>query len=306
MSPDLRVLENDVWQVGLLPETGMATAFGRVKRDGSFVDFMRPTPEASYGKRSDCASFPLVPWSNRVKDGRFVFRGKEHRARVNAADGSAIHGTARDFPWDVVHADGLSLVAELDSRRHDGAAVPFAYFARAEFRLDGPRFSMQLGVKNVGGEAIPAGFGHHPYFQRCLSGSDDAVSIEVPCDEYFPLEADIPIGSALPVDGRMDFRALRPLDPSTALDECLTGRRPGAPVRMAYPQSGLRIAFSFDPVFANVVVYAPLGRTFFAIEPVTNANDGFNLFARGVRGSGVIVLEPGEERAGSVTMTVEA
>src|SRR5947209_7978974 len=101
MTRALLVLENDVWQVGLLPTTGMSTAFGRVKRAGGTVDFMRPTPERSYDKASECASYLLIPWSNRVKDGRFAFRGREHRLRVNAPDGTAIHGTARDYPWQV-------------------------------------------------------------------------------------------------------------------------------------------------------------------------------------------------------------
>jgi len=34
---------------------------------------------------------------------------------------------------------------------------------------------------------------------------------------------------------------------------------------------------------------------FFALEPVTNANDGFNLYANGDVNCGVVILEPGEE-----------
>src|SRR5207237_6903680 len=100
----LHVIENEVWQVGLLPATGMSTAFGRVKRGDGVVDFLRPTPEGAYGRASDCASYLLIPWSNRVKDGLFGFRGKEHRLKVNAADGSAIHGVERDYEWRVERA----------------------------------------------------------------------------------------------------------------------------------------------------------------------------------------------------------
>src|SRR5262249_9667661 len=130
----LHLLDGDVWQVGLLPATGMSTAFGRVKRQGGMVDFMRPTAEGSYGRPSDCASFLLVPWSNRVTDGKFPFRGKEYRVGVNAPDGSAIHGFGRDHPWQVESADGARLVASFDSRRHDARGFPFAFSARAEFR----------------------------------------------------------------------------------------------------------------------------------------------------------------------------
>jgi aldose 1-epimerase len=302
----LHVLDGDVWQVGLLPETGMSTAFGRVKRAGGAVDFMRPTPEGSYGRASDCASFLLVPWSNRVKDGKFTFRGKEHRIGVNAPDGSAIHGFGREHPWQVERADRARLEASFDSRRHDVRGFPFAFSARAEFRVDGPRFSVRIALKNEGSETMPAGFGHHPYFQRALAGPNDAVRLEIPCDERFELEACIPSRAPVPVDARLDFRAMRPLDSNAKLDDDLTGRRAGAPIRFAYPESGLAVSLELDPLFENVVVYVPEGKTHFAVEPVTNANDGFNLFAKGIRGSGVFELGPGEERAASIAFLVES
>jgi aldose 1-epimerase len=300
----LRVLENDVWQVGLLPETGMSTAFGRVKRAGGTLDFFRPTPEGAYGKASDCASFLLVPWSNRVKDGKLVFRGREYRLGINAVDGSAIHGFGRDYPWQIESADGARLVASFDSRRHDARGFPFAFTSRAEFRLDGASFSVRLGVKNEGRETMPAGFGHHPYFRRAIAGANDAVRLEIPCGERFELEACIPKGAPVPVDARLDFRAMRPLDPATKLDDCLTGRVAGAPIRFAYPASKLDISLELDPPFENVVIYVPDDKTYFAVEPVTNANDGFNLHARGVRGAGIFELEPGEERAASIAWRV--
>jgi aldose 1-epimerase len=281
----------------------MSTAFGRVKHRGSVVDFMRPTPEVSYGKVSDCASYLLVPWSNRVQDAIFTFRGKEHRLKVNAADGSAIHGIARDHPWRVESSDATHLVASFDARQ--GVPFPFPFSTRAEFRLDRARFSARLAVKNEGQEAMPAGFGHHPYFQRFIAGPTDGVRVEIPCAEYFELEACIPSGEPIPVDPRVDFRTMRPLDPHEKLDDCLTGRRPGAPIRFAYPESGLSISLELDPLFENVVVYVPPEKTYFAVEPVTNANDGFNLYEQGIRGSGVFVLEPGEERSASFVLSVE-
>ena len=302
----LHVLKSETWEVGLLPETGMSTAFGKVKRGETFIDFMRPTPEGSYGHASDCASYLLIPWSNRIKNGRFVFRGKPYQVRVNAADGSAMHGVAREHPWTVTHADATSLSARFDTRDHGGAGAPFAFSARAEFRVEGTRFSTTIGVKSESGSPMPAGFGHHPYFQRSLSSAEDAVLLEIPCDESFELEASIPKGPPVPIEPRLDFRALRPLDPDAQLDDCLTGRRPGAPIRFVYPKSELAVSFELDPLFENVVIYEPFRKTYFAVEPVTNANDGFNLYERGIRGSGVFVLEPGEERSATFVLNVEA
>jgi aldose 1-epimerase len=115
----------------------------------------------------------------------------------------------------------------------------------------------------------------------------------------------IPSSEPVPVDARVDFRAMRPLEADMAIDDCLTGRRAGAPVRFAYPRSGLAISLEADALFENMVVYVPPGKSYFAVEPVTNANDGFNLYERKIRGSGVFVLEPGEERAATFALVVE-
>ena len=64
----VQVLENEYWQVGILPETGASIAFGRVRRDDTWVDVMRPTDLADYDNPSQCASFVLMPWSNRIRD----------------------------------------------------------------------------------------------------------------------------------------------------------------------------------------------------------------------------------------------
>jgi len=45
-----------------------------------------------------------------------------------------------------------------------------------------------------------------------------------------------------------------------------------------------------------VVVYVPVEKPFFAVEPVTNANDAFALDASGVPGVGVFRVQPGETR----------
>jgi len=298
------VIENDVWQVGILPQTGMSTAFGRIKLKGAWVDFMRPTPKESYGRASDCASFILIPWSNRIKGGLFRFRGKDYQLKVNAADGTAIHGTTRNVPWEVERADARQVVGSFDSRKNEGVNFPFAFSTRAEFRLDGRGFINTVSVKNEGTEPMPAGFGHHPYFQRVIASETDSAMLEVPCTEFFELDMCIPKGPPLPVDSRLDFRKMRSIS-SLQVDDCLTGRIPGAPIRFSYPESKLNVSMECDPLFEQIILYMPPGKTFYAVEPLTNANDGFNLHDKGVRGSGVFVLAPGEQKAATFVLRVD-
>jgi aldose 1-epimerase len=298
------ILENEIWQVGVLPPMGMSTAFGRIKHGGRWCDFLRRVPEAGFAKASECASYLLVPWSNRIRDARFKFRGKDYQLKVNAVDGTAMHGTAKDYAWDVEQADERSIVGSFDSRRNEEVNFPFAFSARAEFRLDGARFVNRVSIKNEGGEPMPAGVGHHPYFQRALTSDTDTVLLEVPCKEHFPLEKCLPTSEPVPIESRIDFRTRRPLG-TVPIDDCLTTREGDAPVRFSYLESGVAVSLELDAIFENIVVYVPPGKPFFAVEPVTNANDGFNLYDKQVRGSGVFVLEPGEERTATFVIAFE-
>ena len=46
------------------------------------------------------ASFPLVPFVNRIRGGRFTFRGREVRLAPNmAGDPSPLHGQGWLNPW---------------------------------------------------------------------------------------------------------------------------------------------------------------------------------------------------------------
>ena len=73
---------------------------------------------------------------------------------------------------------------------------------------------------------------------------------------------------------------------------------------IAYPSSGVQLEFSCDPVFGHVIVYTPPGKPFFAVEPVTHANDGFNLFAQQLTGTGVRVLQPRASLSGTFKLSI--
>ena len=56
----------------------------------------------------------------------------------------------------------------------------------------------------------------------------------------------------------------------------------GAPARIVYPGaradgSDVEVSIHADDVYAHWVVYVPVRRTYFAVEPATNANGGFAL-----------------------------
>jgi len=98
-----------------------------------------------------------------------------------------------------------------------------------------------------------------------------------------------------------DFSKLRPLD--LVLDHCFAGWDGRAEIR--WPESRVRVVMEASAPLRHVIVYSPEGEPFFAIEPVSHANDGFNLFASGQPGSGVVVLRAGESLEGSFSLCIE-
>lgn len=293
----LQTLQNDYWQVGIMPETGSAITFGRVWHNAGWLDLLRPTAESDYGNASNCSSFIMLPWANRLRDARFRYEGMEYQLEPSSADGTAIHGTVRRLPWRVASAEPTRVVNTFHSIDHEGINFPFEFSAQAEFRLDGADFVLALTLKNEDTQPFPAGFGHHPYFVR-----DRAVQVEIPCDSRFELDNMLASAPPVPVTPASDFRALRELG-DAAHEELFSGRLGSLAARMVYPQASL--AMYADDLFQQVLLFAPEGKPFFAIEPQTNANDGFNLYDKDIVGSGVFELSPGESKTGTVILRME-
>jgi len=86
------------------------------------------------------------------------------------------------------------------------------------------------------------------------------------------------------------------------MDHCFDGWDGRA--ELHWPETGVRLEIEAEPVFGHLVIYVPPGREIFCVEPVSHVNDGFNLLERGVAGTGVRVLAPGERLAGSVRFGV--
>lgn len=302
--PRVVTLRSAGWELGVLPATGASIAFGRILVGGTWVDLLRPTRPSVYGNPEKCASFPLVPWSNRIRDGVLQFRGRTWQLAHTACDATAIHGAVREFTWSVAGRTSSSVDLVLDTTGLTGVNFPWHFRSRISYALSESALAVSTTIENVDSEPFPAGFGHHPYFQRrLLPGRPDAV-LQVPAERAYALDHAIAVGPAGDVPVRADYRSPRPLG-SAFVDDVLTARRPGEPIRIHYPEQGVEVSLDADDAFEHVVLYVPRGRAYFAVEPVTNVNGGFALHDAGVPGTGVFVLEPGESRSASFTIAVD-
>ncbi|MFV0632868.1 aldose 1-epimerase [Demequina sp.] len=296
---DTVIIENDHWRVGLLPSLGGSVGFGQARVAGAWEDVLRPTPEDPDGPGAT-ASYPLVPWSNRIRGGLLRFAGREYQLRVNFPDGTAIHGTGWDFPWTVVEHTDTRAVLELVSRDFYGVNWPWTFTARFTYELDGTAFRWTYALTNTDHETFPAGYGHHPYFVRSVAGSADAL-LQVEADKAYALVDAMAASEAAEIRPAADFRSARPLG-EAFVDDCLTGRRGERLATIDWP-GALAVDVTADANLSHTVLYIPEGQPYFALEPVSHANDGFNLAEDHVSGAGMFLVQPGETRSASFTLT---
>jgi aldose 1-epimerase len=289
-------LENDYWHAGILPETGASIAFGRIRHGDRRIDVLRPTPTAEYGNPSKTANFIMLPWVNRIRDGILRFAGRDYQLRTETDDGTARHGDVRKRAWRVEESSPTSVRLSFDSSAYPDVNFPFTFRASVEYALEDHAFVWRLSLANSGDQPFPAGFGFHPYFVR-----RDGVEVNIPCQQEFDLVDYLATDASKPITPRLDFRELRPLG-EIELNDLLTGRIGGDPARIYYPNEGIEVQMYSDPVYRHILLFAPHGESFLAVEPMTMASDGFNLYERGITESGVFVVQSGETVTGEVRL----
>lgn len=295
------MIQNDKLKVELAPQHGASVINCFAKLGEWWVPIMRHTSleAAQAGNVSKMASFTLAPYSNRLLNARFTFNGREYQLQPNTPEGHVQHGDVRRRPWQLARADETSATLNFDSRSFVDFNFPFPFTAQIQYTLEGATFRTHFQIQNVGAEALPAGFGFHPYFPRTLNAPDEAVEIQVQAAGIYP--ALIPTSAAMPVPPEIDFPELRPLG-STVMNDCRAGWDGRALIR--WPRAGVTLTLEATEPLRHLVLYSPEGEDFFAMEPVSNATNGFNLLASAVPGHGVVALKPGELLHGDFNLTL--
>ena len=291
-------LNNGNLRLRLDPEIGGSIVDFSAKPGDRWIPIMR-RGEKPLTKSSNASSFVLIPYSNRLRDGRFSFGGKSYQLRH--AEKHAIHGDVRDRPLKVLESSEDRVALEFKSDEVSDLNFPFRFSARMIYALEGFELSCRIELVNVGTESMPAGCGFHPYFNRRLPGSTGEVELQIKVSGVYPGETPLPTGPAIPIAPRQDFSTQRPLD--VVLDHCFAGWDRQALIE--WPGSGVKARIQAEQGMEHVILFSPEGQEVFALEPVTNANDGFNLLAQGDKNCGVVVLKPGEALKTGFTILIE-
>src|SRR5262245_7379574 len=228
------------------------------------VDLLRPmTAEAmASGRGNEAACYPLVPFSNRIANGRLVFDSQEYKLEQNwPGVRHPMHGEGWARAWDVARHDGHS--AEL-VHEHDGKkGWPFRYRAQLSFHLDDGGLGVRMAIENRENHAVPAGLGLHPFFLRDADTelAFHAAGLWLGDEEVLPTKR---VG----VPAEWDYSRSRKIEPG--LDNCFEDWDGRAVI--IRPARGLRLELQAAHPFRHAVVYTPANRPYFCVEPVSHIN----------------------------------
>jgi aldose 1-epimerase len=241
----------------------------------------------------DASSFPLVPYVNRIRGGRFSFRGREVVIAPNMpGDPSPLHGQGWLNPWRVEQSSGSDAVL---SYRHEAGEWPWSYEARQEFALNGDGLSLRLTCRNTSDEAMPCGLGQHPYFP---CGPQTRIDTLAEC--AWTIDQHVLPVDKVPAEGRYDLR--NRLACGQDLDNGWGGW--GGSARMTDPDWPYDVALS-SPEARFFQLYSPPTGGIFVAEPVTHANAALNAPEEQWARLGMRVLDPGESMSLDMRLDVK-
>lgn len=163
---------------------------------------------------------PLVPWPNRLRDGRYRFDGTEYQVPLTEPDKhNAIHGLLRWRAWRPVTVSSDQV--EMGIRLHPTPGYPFTLDVRVDYRLSVDGLTASTTATNLGHQVAPYGYGQHPYLSPG-GGTVDDCTLRLPAATR--LRSDdrgLPTGRE-PVDGTpFDFLHSRQLG-SLEIDSAFT------------------------------------------------------------------------------------
>jgi aldose 1-epimerase len=239
---------------------------------------------------------PLIPWPNRLADGRYRFDGVNHQvALTEPKKHNAIHGFLRWRPWQVRH-QAKSQVA-METRLFPMPGYPFLLDIEVDYALGEPGLTVVTTAANLGVRTCPYGAGHHPYLSPGVGLVDDCTlqleaAKRIVTDEGRQLPTGIEsVGGTI-----YDFREAKLLG-AQRLDFAFTDlARDGdgrAWARLG-GSDGQHAELWVDASYPIIELYTgdtlPLGRRRLGLgtEPMTCPPNAF------ASGDGVIHLEPGQ------------
>ena len=232
----------------------------------------------------------LLPWPNRIADGRYRFGDQELQLPLTEVTrGHASHGLVRWVAWTLREHTGDAV--RLGYRLMSQMGYPWTLDLTASYAVSAEGLEVAVTATNVADTPAPFAAGAHPYL---TVGDPPADPWTLTLPAATALEVDerlIPTGAVEVAGTDLDFRAGREIG-SLALDTAygdLDRDEDGwAEVRLAGPAGGVALRMDRHHQWVQAFVGPPGRRDAVAVEPMTAPPNAF------ATGWDVLVLDPDE------------
>jgi aldose 1-epimerase len=225
------------------------------------------------------ASFPLVPYSNRIGSGQFAWGGRTiGLARNFFPEAHSIHGVGFESAWRVLSQAADEMVLGLT--HSPGAGWPWPFEARQRIAIAGGVLTLELSAVNLADRPVPLSFGHHPYFPR------DGATLKFEARGVWLVGDDLLPSLLVKPFGKFDYSEVTPVSRGD-IDHCYTGWDGRA--WLAWRDEPLALEITASDRLSNAVVCIRSDVDGFCFEPVPHANDALNR----LKDSPMPVIEPG-------------
>jgi aldose 1-epimerase len=239
----------------------------------------------------------LVPWPNRLADGRYEFRGHHYQLPLTEPEKrNAIHGFARWMNWDVEAQERSRAVLSL--LLHPRVGYPFALRVAVEYSLTPAGVTIRTTAENVGRSALPYAEGFHPYISAGTPVIDECL-LRIPARTWLPTD-----GRGIPkarkdVEGSAyDFRSLREIGATkldTGFTDLIRDADGMARLELVARNDSRRVTIWLDRSYEYLMAFSgdtlldkSRRRRALGVEPMTAAPNAFQT------GDGLRTLEPGQ------------
>lgn len=238
------------------------------------------------------AGITLAPFANRVDGGLWELDGAPQQLDITEVPrNNAIHGLLRNTGYQALESSEGHVLLEAVIHPQHGYPILARHQVRYELGAGG---ELRVAQTLINDSARPAPFvlGAHPYFT--IGGvAPEELAITLNAEEYLTAsERMIPTGT-VPVSGKFDLRAGRPV-PESLMDTAFTSlvTDDGVARHTLSAPDGRSVGLWHDGSVSHVHVYITEdfpGRSLaIAMEPMTGPANAFN------SGDGLRWLAPGE------------
>ncbi len=264
---EIHFLKAGAVEIGLAPALGGAISHAKINH----VDFMRPWTGERTPRRT--AGYPLVPYSNRIANACFEFEGNTYQLERNFGDHPhSLHGVVWQRCWQFERISEAKAKMTFSHRpQNEGAENwPFAFDVTQEFEVRADGLLVKMIFTNKDDKEAPVGLGWHPFFPR-----HDRVLLQYQAQTVFLNDENMLPKPAEAISEEWDFSESKILS-YLGLDNCFVGWDGSA--TLVWPNQKIKLTMTASPNLSHLVVMTPpLPNNFFAVEPVSHANNAINM-----------------------------